>query len=132
MRSKQWILKAGKFVGQKSSLSRNKKREGKASPRKPRANVYANWATQVRDRADRICQCCGGEGAESHHLFEKGSARFRHLRFDLRNGVYLCLSCHQTGPNAAHRNLADFRELMAARLDYFKPLYAEVQAKGYR
>jgi len=39
-----------------------------------------------------ICQSCGSIATQAHHFFFKGS--FPHLKYELLNGVPLCMKCH--------------------------------------
>jgi len=60
------------------------------------------WSESVRKR-DVVCQKCGGGGClQAHHVF---SRRNRSLRWDVENGVTLCLPCHKWW---AHRCIGDF------------------------
>ena len=55
------------------------------------------------------CYLCGEYGqTEEHHIFG-GPNRPLSERYGLK--VDLCLECHQTGPNAVHRNPAVMEEL---------------------
>ncbi len=50
------------------------------------------WGMVILNR-DPTCRACKrGPSRNPHHLFP--SSRYRHLWFDLRNGVGLCTSCH--------------------------------------
>lgn len=55
------------------------------------------WAARIKAR-DESCQFCGRtEGRlNAHHIFSR-----RHLatRWDLRNGVLICFTCHQRAHN---------------------------------
>jgi 5-methylcytosine-specific restriction endonuclease McrA len=52
------------------------------------------WRTQVFQRDNYTCQCCGQRGKKlnAHHLFDYQN--HRHLALDLDNGVTLCKDCH--------------------------------------
>ncbi len=55
----------------------------------------------LRRKADKLwfqrllkpsCELCGGRAVQVHHFFPKG--QFGHLRYDLENGISLCMGCH--------------------------------------
>lgn len=92
----------------------------------------SEWSKVVKARAGGVCQKCGRPGEEAHHLLEKGTARFTQYRHDVRNGAFLCGSCHQWGKNAAHNDRVRFRAEFAEDNPYFAELYAEILAKGQR
>jgi hypothetical protein len=55
---------------------------------------YHQWRKAVLKRDNETCQQCGSqENLQTHHI--KSYAKFKELRFDLDNGVTLCLSCHK-------------------------------------
>jgi len=56
---------------------------------------------RLRSKADRLwfqlllkekCEVCGRKAVQVHHAFPKGL--FGHLRYDLDNGISLCVGCH--------------------------------------
>jgi 5-methylcytosine-specific restriction endonuclease McrA len=42
--------------------------------------------------AKGLCEICGKIGNASHHIFSKKA--FPHLRFDLKNLIWVCFFCH--------------------------------------
>ena len=48
------------------------------------------WSKRVRQRDNYVCQQCGSEGKEAHHILKD-----QELLFDLKNGITLCKKCHQ-------------------------------------
>jgi 5-methylcytosine-specific restriction endonuclease McrA len=55
---------------------------------------YAAWRQAVYERDGFRCQECGGEGPlNAHHV--RSWAGFPELRFDVENGITLCLACHE-------------------------------------
>lgn len=86
---------------------------------------YYKWRSDVFERDDYTCQCCGERGGtiNAHHI--ESYAREKELRVDLDNGVTLCESCHKEYHRNFYRNDADeesFREFMYG--EYREPSYA--------
>lgn len=55
---------------------------------------HTDWAKQVKDRDNYICQVCDKHwvSLNSHHMFSYD--RFVDYRYDLNNGITLCTNCH--------------------------------------
>lgn len=55
----------------------------------------AEWRDQVYLRDDYTCQLCGEKGGKlnSHHM--DSWDKFKEKRFDIDNGITLCVSCHK-------------------------------------
>ena len=56
---------------------------------------YKKWRTLVFKRDDYTCQHCGIRGGElnAHHV--KPFAKYKNLRYDVDNGLTLCVECHR-------------------------------------
>lgn len=94
-------------IASENAIKRNKENIGEKHPRwNPdrsykerelhRGNpVYRKWAVDVKARDNYTCQVCSkyGERICSHHLMSYLS--YPDLRFDIDNGVCLCLACHR-------------------------------------
>jgi 5-methylcytosine-specific restriction endonuclease McrA len=57
------------------------------------------WRKAIFERDDFTCQKCGQRGGllQAHHIL--GYEKFPHKRWDLSNGVTLCISCHKKTDN---------------------------------
>ena len=57
---------------------------------------YKEWREKVFNRDNYTCQDCKKRGSielNAHHI--KPWSIFKELRFDIRNGITLCVRCHQ-------------------------------------
>lgn len=68
-------------------------KERRSSIRK--STEYNEWRTAVFKRDNFTCQICGqvGRSLNAHHI--KPFAKYPNDRFDVNNGVTLCLQCHK-------------------------------------
>ena len=59
-----------------------------------RSEKYNDWRKQVFERDNFTCQLCGLSNTyiEAHHI--KSFSKHPRLRFDIKNGVTVCLDCH--------------------------------------
>jgi len=65
----------------------------------------AEWRNSIYKRDNYECQMCGKHGyLEAHHI--KPWKEYPDLRFDLDNGITLCLSCHYKVHNKKMRKAA--------------------------
>ena len=46
----------------------------------------------VMEKNNGICEVCGKQAVTAHHFITKASSSL--LRYDLRNGVSICMGCH--------------------------------------
>jgi len=80
------------------------------------------WQEAVCLASGRKCARCGSSlGVSGHHLIKRSNLVFRH---DLRNGVCLCLYCHQR----AEVYQMEF-EIWLQK--YSPPVYAWLQSNGH-
>ena len=74
------------------------------------------WAIAVKVIAGYKCQICGSVYTlNSHHII--GRINYS-LRFDLKNGICACVSCHKFSTNSIHNNPLKFME-------WFEIMYPE-------
>jgi hypothetical protein len=66
---------------------------------------YREWKARVNVRDNYICQECGKKGCEAHHI--KSWYEFPELRFDVNNGITLCLDCHKTSKHGGRPKIKD-------------------------
>lgn len=55
---------------------------------------YRQWRTQVYEKDNYICQCCGQRGGQlnAHHVFNYSN--YPELRTEVSNGITMCKKCH--------------------------------------
>ncbi len=56
---------------------------------------YKEWRSKVFERDNWTCQTCNKRGIplEPHHI--KGWTKYPELRYEVENGVSLCIECHR-------------------------------------
>jgi hypothetical protein len=93
--SEEWRKKLseshiGKMVGEKHWNWKG----GQKPYKHQQTRIYKNWRTAVFERDNWTCQTCGKRGCylEPHHI--KGWTKYPKLRYEVENGVTLCLECH--------------------------------------
>jgi hypothetical protein len=67
--------------------------------------AYTEWRSRVFVRDNFTCQECGVKGAtlNAHHI--KSATYFPEYKFDINNGVTLCIECHKKTDNYGHRGI---------------------------
>lgn len=66
---------------------------------------YKEWRKDVFERDNYTCQKCGKEGngdLNAHHI--KSFANFPDERFNIENGITLCINCHKETDNYAGKS----------------------------
>lgn len=79
------------------------------SMKKPKNVSLDNlWSKTVKDRAGNKCEYCGKDsGLNSHHIFSRSNKR---VRWDLDNGICVCVLHHVFGMFSAHKSPIEFVE----------------------
>lgn len=96
---------------------------------KENAKLHREWAKKIRER-DKWCQICGpglalAEGWKApklaaHHLIPR---EFDEYRWDIDNGMLLCVHHHVWGKFSAHKNPIWFADwLIMNRYDVIKQM----------
>lgn len=76
-------------------LKKKKKRKLKRPKSEPRPPEYNAWAKAVKQRDNYTCRKCGctdKKRLHSHHI--KSWSIYVELRYDINNGLTLCIECH--------------------------------------
>ena len=91
VRQKMSDAKKGKDIGPDNWNWRG----GDSKPSKERRSYAAKqWRNAVRERDNYTCQKCGAtERIHAHHI--KAWKDYPRLRYDVNNGISLCVKCHQ-------------------------------------
>ena len=101
------------------------------------------WRELISKRAGGMCEVCGKPGNQPHHIIGRSNHA---LRWDVRNGVWMCAGCHTMNNNSAHvdhvgfmlwlkeHRLADYGYLLERRNDIWDKDYDKVleYLKGVR
>lgn len=66
---------------------------------------YKEWREAVYVRDDYTCQCCGKRGTDlnAHHVYP--FADYEGLRYNVDNGITLCVTCHDSTNEGSFHNL---------------------------
>lgn len=82
---------------------------GSKTPEKFKKNMADGlWAALIKARAGFKCEYCGKEqGLNAHHIFSRSNMA---TRWDVNNGISLCVSHHVFGKFSAHKAPLEFAE----------------------
>lgn len=113
---KKAIKKAEKALNKKHIVKVSKK--VKEFTGKPTAKECdALWTKAVLIRAGHKCEkenCRATKGIQAHHIIFRTNWS---LRFDLENGIALCIPHHITGEDSAHKDAIGFSKWIATKRD---------------
>ena len=59
------------------------------------SNQFKNWRNQVFKRDNYTCKKCGSAGVELHPHHILNFSKHKDKRFDVFNGITLCVKCHK-------------------------------------
>lgn len=97
-------------------------------PKKPSiAQLDKLWAEIVKKQAGSRCEVCGKTtGLNSHHLFSRHNMG---MRWNVSNGVSLCVSHHVFGNFSAHLSPLEFTEWIKEKRgeEWYKQLRRQAQ-----
>lgn len=88
------------------------------------------WSEIIKFRAGRKCEYCGStKKLNSHHIYSRG---IWSVRWDLDNGICLCVRHHLLGAESAHKSPLLFAEWIKDQRGelWHKRLLEKVRAKG--
>jgi len=81
--------------------------------KKTKNNLDKLWSEAVKVKAKYKCEFCGKvKGLNSHHIFSRSNMC---VRFDIENGVCLCVSHHVFGNMSAHKSPLEFAEWLKGK-----------------
>src|SRR3990167_3212246 len=67
------------------------------------SSIDSKWSKLVRER-DGKCRRCGRKppyALNAHHIMPRSRSN---TRYDLKNGLTLCVTCHTFGDDSVHRS----------------------------
>lgn len=88
---------------------------------------YKEWRKSVLKRDKYTCQCCGKHGGDlqAHHIHN--FAEHKDKRFDLDNGLTMCVNCHSPAINGSFHSIYGVRNNDEKQLnEYIKQKQSEV------
>lgn len=86
---------------------------------------YELWRKIVVVRAGNRCQfynCHKTNQLNAHHIFSKG--RFKHLKYNTKNGLCLCPNHHTLGKESAHKDIF-FKDKITGKKEGYRAIISE-------
>ena len=83
------------------------------------------YSQVIRLRAKGKCEKCPRPGQNTHHIIGR---RNMSTRYDLDNGLWLCVGCHVFGKNSAHENPVEFVEWLKSK--HSDKWYKDLRIRG--
>lgn len=80
---------------------------------------YNEWRNAVYQKDNYICQCCGKVGIQfnAHHI--KAFSKYTKLRFDVNNGITMCLDCHDSTHEGSLHNIYGTHDVTPEQLEKY-------------
>lgn len=88
---------------------------------------YKHWRNSVLERDNYTCQCCNKRGGDlqAHHIHN--FAEHEDQRFDLENGITMCVNCHSPAVKGSFHSLYGVKHNNEKQLtEYIKRKQLEV------
>lgn len=84
-----------------------------------KSKKYVEWRTNIFEKDYYVCQCCGKRSSRLnvHHI--KSFANYPNLRFDIKNGITLCTSCHDATIKGSLHNTLGIHDITPEQLEEY-------------
>lgn len=85
-----------------------------------KSKEYADWRTAVFEHDNYLCQCCGNlkhNRLNAHHILS--FSKHENLRLDVRNGITMCVKCHDGTQSGSFHNIYGTRNCTPEDLEKY-------------
>ena len=91
----------------------------KESVRIRRSTQYLKWRSDIFNKDNYTCQCCGKYSGklQAHHIHS--FSEHKEERFDLDNGITMCFDCHDSTVFGSLHNLYGVHDLSQEQLEEY-------------